>query len=243
MKKIALIFTILCVSQLYGIEPAYEIEPECSNYIDIGMSNLSKETQEILVANICIDDTLNNVINAIKATSASNATLNAIVNKKHGNLKGFETLVHMLANRFKKDPAYIANKFKTPASIHYMRLSVELIDATMRSDVEQVKQLIKQGADTNYATGPDSPLYLAAIEKNNPPTVQLLLDAGAKPTIKDSSRRTMLEYVKINLWHAQRSEEHEMAHALQKIDHMFKEAVKQQPPSPCYGVTHTKGMP
>src|SRR6476660_2972139 len=100
MKKIVLLFTILCVGALNGME-----QPQKGHYG--GLAELSPEIQVMIIQslntydkNLTPEENLTNIVNAIKAMSETNKQLHAVVNDMYGNLKGFTALVVILAEQF-----------------------------------------------------------------------------------------------------------------------------------------------
>jgi predicted transcriptional regulator len=174
MKKLILVFTMAYIG-LNGMEAQYmnELPRELQEKI-------ANDSNEILKQSLATSNTLDEAINAIKKLSALHGV-------QFDNLKGFTTLVHLLANKFGLSPQEVANKFNTPTSKKYMRLAVELIEAVKNNNMDTVTELIAQGADVNYykkdPTEVDKMTPLAyAVKKNNEKLVKLLLDYEAKPS-------------------------------------------------------------
>lgn len=149
-------------------------------------------------AKICIISALNNfnkledVANAIQATSFVNVELNKIVKDMYGNQNDFKTLMHELANRFYFFTKDISRLFKTPTAEKYRELCEALTgwcsmtscwiigyDDDMSYAVYQAAQLIAEDADVNCNRG--APLQMTLTHGWNPKLAKLLLDAGAKP--------------------------------------------------------------
>ncbi len=120
-RKITLICAILCAGQLYGMEP------ERGRYV--GLGDLPRETQAIIVAYLQTNDSLDGTIAAIKKASKGvglvNKQLNAIVNEVYGIPKGFTALVHLLANKFNESTKDVAGAFQTSTSERYLELTNE----------------------------------------------------------------------------------------------------------------------
>ncbi len=207
--KLILLFTIVCAGQLYGMGP------ERGRYV--GLGDLPRETQVIIVTYLQTNDNLDGTIAAIKEASKgvglANKQLNAIVNEVYGIPKGFTALVHLLADKFNTSTEDVAGKFGTPVAENYQILGRELLLAiSFSKDEEKIAELIQQGADVNYIGHPvldpysnTTPLMYVAAKYASAVSpyiniVKLLLNAGANPNLKivmDSSgnRMTALEYV------------------------------------------------
>jgi hypothetical protein len=207
MKKVALLFTILCANGLNGMN-----KPEVGRYV--GFEHLPTDVKTTIIIILNTHDTLDDTISAIKETSKklslTNKELNKIINEMYATQKAFTTLVHMLENKFKSDgltTEEIAQKFGTPAAKTYITLGNSLILKAESSYYnEATLQLIqKKNADVNFShrrdkfdfeTGYDAitqnkiktPL-ISAIQYLNDKIVKALLDKGAKPQSKD------LEYI------------------------------------------------
>jgi hypothetical protein len=162
MKRIILIFTILCVSQLYGMEP----EPV--------LGELPEDVHNTIIRMaLATSDTLEEAIKAIKVASV----LRGI---RYDNLKSFTKLVHMLANKFpKKDTKTIAKLFGTSIAEEYINLGNALIGAiSWWEDIDQITKLIMQGADVNYSDkNLGTPFTMANKADNSKEIIQLLKEA------------------------------------------------------------------
>jgi len=194
MKKIAILFTILCASALNGME-----NPQYGSYK--GLGNLSPEIQVMIIQALNTYKNPVDVINAIKAISLVDKELNEIINQEYGNQKGFTKLVHILADKFNETTGEIADKFKTPAANEYIKLGSQLVNTIMDSDKSEgektkneVIALIKDGADVNFSRkwyfgdeefGKDwfieTPLGNAIVFKENIELTKLLIQSGANP--------------------------------------------------------------
>jgi len=197
MKKIALLFTILCAGPLNGmaLPKPDELNPALSG-------KLPEDVKPIIIMALSQSgDNLNSAIRTIKKASLNNKTLQRIINEKWAGLKGFTTLVHKLANKFNTSTQEVAQKFKTPAAKQYLNLSNKLILAINYDvPINQIKQLINQGADVNYTF--DTAFYntgatplTRAVVYNGIPTIKLLLNSGANPNLKDSFGKSAFEWV------------------------------------------------
>ncbi len=188
MKKV-LLFTLLCVGQLYGMES------ERGRYKNLG--KLSPEVQIMIIQSLNEYDNLTDIVKAIKATSLTNQQLNEVINDIYGNQKGFTALVHLLADKFPEDGTVeIASEFKTPAAQKYIQLHNELRDSIGKKYYGKVKSLIEHsGADVNSTVifFIITPL-MKAVLFDDARMVKLLLDLGANPQVKDKSGKTVLDY-------------------------------------------------
>jgi hypothetical protein len=192
MKKIALLLTIVCAGQLYTMKRIYGMEPERGHYV--GLGDLPREVQAIIIAYLQTNDDLDGTIAAIKEASKGvglvNKQLNEIVNEVYGIPKGFTALVHVLADKFNTSTENVANKFNTSAAETYVKLGSSLLNLSgdrTQAAYDEMTDLIKQGADVNFEeTNVDfgsefTPLGLA-VRNFDAEGVRLLLDSGAKPT-------------------------------------------------------------
>jgi hypothetical protein len=197
MKKIALLFTIVCAGQLYGME-----QPERGYYT--GIAELSPEIQVMIIqalntydSKLTPEENITKIVNAIKALSITNKQLHAVLSDMYGDLKSFTLLVGTLAEKFPSiSKEGIAKEFNTPMAKKYINLGHELLNfAELGNKNTEISKLIKEsGADVNFnglyvnvfaeATTIGSPLSVA-VENLNVSTVEVLLALGAHPTDKD----------------------------------------------------------
>lgn len=196
MKKIILLFTILCASQLYVMEP------EQQRYIN----SLPLNVQSLITGYVDINDRI-----AVddKVTEIIKATKNQIT-----NLDNFTALVHVLGERFhmpiisKLFPGEIAaeyNRLSSNQNIINPGLVMSIYKKGLNEPVyhqyiednkpitklidnidENIRRLVAEGADVNYNTWTFrktewAPLPMA-IKFSDLETVALLLASGAKPT-------------------------------------------------------------
>jgi len=197
MKKTTLLFTmLLCTSALNTME-----NPQLGRYV-IGMEDLSAEVKALIVSAISTYDNPNDIVNTIKATSHTNLELNAIVNDMYSNQKGFKALIQTLAKKFNSAPPVIAEKFNTAASKKYLNLAVTLLNAiSYDAPIDQITQLINQGADVNYYNKDGISLLLLATsyksdeDNDNPELVKLLLDSGANPYVVNKDGFSIMNFI------------------------------------------------
>ncbi len=136
MKKLILLFTILCIGQLYGMEAQH-------------ISELPGELQKIIIKKaLAQSNNLDKTINMIGKLS----TLYGI----QYNIKDFTQLVHILADKFNTSTEHIAQEFNTPIAQKYLDLGRKLYNLkVIRYSplfVNRVTQLMKDGADINFNT-------------------------------------------------------------------------------------------
>lgn len=179
----ALLFTVLCASQLYGMEPEQHK----------GFGGLSPEIQVMIISFLNEYKNLADVIKAIKETSRVDKELNAIINDMYGNQKEFTKLVHILANKFNKSTYEVANEFNTPFGEKYNSLNSQFMAAINLSNAENISNFINQGADINYSSNLNTPLILAT-SKWNYEIIQLLLQYGANANFNNPTTGTALDF-------------------------------------------------
>jgi hypothetical protein len=211
MKKIILLFTIVCVGQLYGMEPTYHTLP--------------KELQnEIVSTALATSKSVDDAVNMIKklgtlygvhySTQAATNLLMTIlpndigqaideVKKLQGTtLEDFTKLVHLLAGKFTRTTTEnIAKRFDAPIAQTYIDLGEQLLGVMFDDHPFKVSALIKNGADINFSAASysfadmkdviKSPLSVA-IEELNVTAVEVLLRPGIKITKDALSRAEVL---------------------------------------------------
>lgn len=176
MKKMTLLFIILCTSALNAMEV------EHNYYVGMSMQDLPKEIQSLIIGHLNTGDTVKNVIKTIMRMSRTNTTFNTIIKDIYDNQKNFITLIQTLANNFHTNPSHIAEQFKTPTSEKYIRLGKALLTIVRTNDFLSVAGIIGDGADINYYDEMNklTPL-VEAIRYQNANMVKLILDLGADP--------------------------------------------------------------
>ncbi len=188
MKKIALLFTLVCVGQLYGME---QEQPKK----DLGAFEQLPEDVHNVIINMAFatSNTLHQTIETIKAMSA-------LRRAQYDNLKDFTKLVHILADKFYYDTDSVARVYNTSTAHTYRGLGSRLLDIASLAHkpiwsgpgvedlsyiLDRMKQLITEGADVNFSGSQlSTPLY-KALEKGNAEAVKLLLEFGAKVRPED----------------------------------------------------------
>ncbi len=188
MKKIALIFTLLCASVLNGMEP---IKPEPGRYVGLGIESLPSDIQAIILSYVHAYDDPEELITAIKALSGTNTALRKIIFAHYGdfsNWQGFVALVHVLAKKFDLSTKEIATIFNTSTSAQYVQLGDALAynvyaSKSSTEHIDEITKLIKNGADVNYFNSNGMTALHQAVININPIIVQLLLSNGANPNL------------------------------------------------------------
>jgi hypothetical protein len=227
MKKIALIFTLLCASVLNGMEP---IKPEPGRYVGLGIESLPSDIQAIILSYVHAYDDPEELITAIKALSGTNTALRKIIFAHYGdfsNWQGFVALVHVLAKKFDLSTKEIATIFNTSTSAQYIKLGDALaynVYASKSSTeyLDEITKLIKDGADVNYFASSNGMTALhQAVINLNPTIVQLLLSNGANPNLTYRNL-TALEWIQKICT----SQPHN--YQADKILQMIKKAIEQE---------------
>ncbi len=196
MKKIALLFTILCAGMLNGMEP------EQGRFKGWGDLLPEMKVMVIQTLNTTYDDQLSsqenlkNIIAAIKATRLVDTESNKIITTMYGDQSGFMTLAHILAKELNTSTYNVAKEFKTNASQKYLDLGTQLANAIRGKDNAKVAELIIKGADVNFMENPvNMPLHIkyrgntllitAIMYQNSAEVIKLLLDKGANPNLEN----------------------------------------------------------
>lgn len=215
MKKIALLFTILCAGALNGMEPE-RMEPERDSFLFYGQ--LPPELRALIIMSVNTYSTLDNIVNTIKAASVTSKEINAIVNEKYGNLAGFTALIGALEEKFPGiTRAEIAKKFGTSIADLYIDLGNILVaHCKNTASTDGLINIINDGADVNFSTmfsamfsamfeeieaGEITPLFAATnfLDKNKIDLLKVLLEKGANPHFKNSkfgiARDGMLRFI------------------------------------------------
>ncbi len=184
MKKLILLFTIVCAGQLYGMEAEQK------------MGALGTLPQDIR----------NEIVNTALATSNNPdeaismiQKLSTFYNVPYDNLNDFKRLVHLLADKFGMSTLEIASKFDTKTAKEYSMLGNLLMQNIIFSKSDEITELISKGADVNlsetksllgkdgYYRSLETPLswakgikYMPYAELAHKKTIEILIKAGAK---------------------------------------------------------------
>lgn len=138
----------------------------------------------ILIALLQSGNDLNEAVKNIVKASAIDGKLNKMIN--YNDFKGFTTILHILADKFKRAPYYIALEFKTPTARLYSRLQGMLDGAAADGNAEGIEKLVQGGADVHGDEG--TSLLLVAIKgdanfEKKYKTIKLLLNYGVDPNV------------------------------------------------------------
>lgn len=168
MKKLILLFTILCAGALNAMEPEQKMG---------AFGELPKELHPEIVKKAL--ESSNTPKKAVKAITVASA----LQGVKYDNLEDFTRLVHRVAKKFKVPVNIIATEFGTPTAKTYITLSENLGNAVKNGQTKEVEQLINQGADVHFLVNNNTILEFALgnISENTVKIVKILLDHGANP--------------------------------------------------------------
>ena len=187
MKKTALLFTILCVGQLYGMENPH---PELGAF-----GQLPEELHKEIVKTLATSNNLEATIGAIKVAG----TLQGV---RYDNLKDFTRLVNVLADTFGVSTVEVAKKFNTPTAKQYLNFEkahelIKLANRNRRENLSESYQglvkLIREGFNVNTTGWSNGSLLMWASFFNLPVLVKVLLDAGANPHHRNDDGETALD--------------------------------------------------
>ena len=189
MKKIVLLFTVLCAGALNSMDhvknghtPLENLSLEAKNALTLAFETKNLDT--VITTLKKISDTDDELYNK--------AMFNIlyVAKDKHA----FKNLVHILARQFNMHPHKIAEKFKTPTSKKYVELYNELEKNVIdKQNIITIKKLIEGGVDV---TANPNILFLAIFAENpKAAIIKLLLDHGANPYVTGSDGLTPLEFL------------------------------------------------
>ena len=174
MKKLILLFTIVCAGQLYGMEPEHKMG-------DFG--ELPKDVHNEIKMALASNDTLEETIKAIKVASV-------LWGARYDSLENFTKIAHRLANEFGVSTSEVADKFGTSIAKKYNELGSKLIGNLVYSDdpgaIDRIVRLIEDGADVNFGSDAFRHTPLSFINgygfksSVNKKIEQILINAGAK---------------------------------------------------------------
>lgn len=141
----------LSIAMLMGIaytNISYGMEPEQGAYK--GLGGLPPELQVMMIQYLNIYENIDDVLDAIVATSLVDKDLNTIVNDMYGNPEGLTKLLHTLSKAYGVDTMEIANVLNTPAAQNYNALCKELLywldrPAVHKNTFNAIKVLVEEG--------------------------------------------------------------------------------------------------
>lgn len=190
MKKIALLFTIVCTSSLSGME---NLRPDAYN--------LPKDVWGVIIPYLANYDSLEDIVYTINAANLIDTTFNKKVQKIYGEQKEFTKLVHILAKKFNKSTVAIATAFATSTSKHYLTLVNQLDSAFYWGSTSRVPSIIEQDVDVNYTKDDPNqpPILFLAIQLGGPSQqtleiIKLLLKHGANIHDTHPKEGTIVKY-------------------------------------------------
>lgn len=211
MKKIALLLTIACATQLYGMEkekPTYE-----ETY-----GSLLPELKQNIISTALTRS--NNLPEAIKIIESASAMYGAPL---YNNINDFTKLVHILANKFNTTTLNVAEQLNFPISKKYTELVELAINFIQMYGKESYlfNQWIKDGLDVNATINNDNTsLLMYAASYGNTQAVKLLLNAGANPHYTNNQGQTALDFLLSSHLPIQHPED---------IKHYLNEAMQNNP--------------
>ncbi len=151
MKKLILLFSIVCAGQLHGMEPEYVIKAD-------DMASLPQEIRKFIVLTLVESSTLEEAITAIRLLTETNKEFNAMVNDPII----MRTIIRILVQKFNAPSEYIAIKLNTPGSKSYIASYSLLRSALDQKDFVKAENLIKAGADIDYQPADVYPMLCAS---------------------------------------------------------------------------------
>lgn len=214
MKKIVLLFTMLCVTVLVSMESE---KGNLGAFEQLPVELRQEISQTALTASTTVDEAIKAIQNAsaiyggVKLDRAAamdllkntlpndlNQAIKAAKHLQGSEPKDFTKLVHLLADKFHESPYDVASLFKTPIAQKYLKLANQLEELAYQynDNPEELKNPIAQGADVNFYGGSykqtplNNAIWAARLNK-----VGILLAAGANPFVKDAESNTAFDQV------------------------------------------------
>ena len=129
MKKITILFTLLCTTALNSMEP---IEPEHGQYT--GIEALIPEVKGLIISCLNTYDKLNAIIYAIRAMSMTSKTFKKIIDEKYGTPEKLETLAFMLRDKFFTQAQELLKDYKKMHVQAYESIDTWYKNATLDTD-------------------------------------------------------------------------------------------------------------
>ncbi len=129
MKKITILFTLLCTTALNSMEP---IEPEHGQYT--GIEALIPEVKGLIISCLNTYDNLNAIIYSIRAMSMTSKTFKKIIDEKYGTPEKLETLAFMLRDKFFTQAQKLLKDYKKMHVQAYEAIDTWYKNATLDTD-------------------------------------------------------------------------------------------------------------
>lgn len=145
MKKIILLLTLLCTSQLYSMAI-----PQGPDYIAV----LPQDVKQYILLILTQSSTMEEAIQTIRSLTQTNKEFNALVNEPIT----MRTIIRLLVQKFNAPSEYIAQQLNTSGSQQYVALSLQLMHALWQHDWTAAENLLKTGADVDFQTADTHPL-------------------------------------------------------------------------------------
>jgi len=222
MKKMTLLFTILCAAQLYGMAK--------EEAVGIYTSALPEIKQQIISAALASSKNVDEAIGAIKKFSILHRVQS---DKLFNNFQDFIKVVNLLSENFPElTKSEIAEKVNPAFAKEYDDLNEQLcMDIRYAGPIEDIIRQLNEGADVNfYLDLPalyigDTPLTLA-VKRARVDVVELLLNSGANPFFKQPyNELTALDIVQNFL--AQANNDEALVGKIQAIKALLENAMKK----------------
>ncbi len=209
MKKIALLLTIICAGQLYGMDPTslYELRrtgPERGRYK--GFGDLPQDIKGLVVLTLAQSDTMEEAIQAIRSLTETDTAFNIAANDPII----IRAIIRILAQKFNAPSEYIAQQLSTKGSEQYVDLSKSLI-ATLWQGAhfhyfdaieKSAEDLINAGADIDFQTADTYPMVCGSSDDIDPTVIYALekLAASLPQTIETQQIIANIKQIAFKKW-------------------------------------------
>jgi hypothetical protein len=174
MKKILLLFTIVCAGQLYGMDPTSLYELRRTGPIKPSVAKadrpdylamLPPEVKGLIVLAVARSGTLQETIEAIRGLIETNKEFNVMLNDPII----IRAIIHILVQKFNTPSEYIAQQLSTKGSEQYITLSKELMATLWQGEYfHYAENLINRGADIDFQTADTYPIQCGSNNEMNP---------------------------------------------------------------------------